>query len=164
MKSTKTNGFTLIELIFVIVIIGVLTAVAIPKFQNLTDNAKISSELATAASVQSAIDAAHGDWITSTCSFGWGNGQNTVTASAEFNTTGYPTANEIKDTAGPFSKLLKNAENGDWTLSGGKYYGPASRIDGKGAKAKSPDNPAKPDGNDYWIYSDVNGTFTLINN
>ncbi|RUM64395.1 MAG: prepilin-type cleavage/methylation domain-containing protein, partial [Sulfurimonas sp.] len=47
-----SRAFTLIELIFAIVIIGVLTSVAIPKFSGLNDNAKISAELSTAASVQ----------------------------------------------------------------------------------------------------------------
>ena len=160
MKSTKTNGFTLIELIFVIVIIGVLTSVAIPKYQNLTDNAKISSELATASSVQSAIDATHGDWITNTCSFTWGNGQNTATASLEFNTTGYPTATELGTTSNPFTNILKNADNGDWTRVGSKYYGPATRTDGKGAKDRNLAH--KPEGNDYWEYNATAGTFKLI--
>ena len=43
----KRNAFTLVELIFVIVIIGVLSAVAIPKFKNLKQNAEVSSVIKT---------------------------------------------------------------------------------------------------------------------
>ena len=43
--SMKRSGFTLIELIFVIVIIGILAAVAVPKFQNLKQNAIVSDAI-----------------------------------------------------------------------------------------------------------------------
>ena len=49
------SGFTMIELIFVIVVLGILSAVAMPKFVNVQDDAIVSSEKAGIGSIRSAI-------------------------------------------------------------------------------------------------------------
>jgi prepilin-type N-terminal cleavage/methylation domain-containing protein len=81
------NAFTLIELIFVIVIIGVLASVAIPKFKNLTTHAKTSGVKSVVTSVQSSIDNIHGKWIINDSMTTFKDSQGNAHA---LNTQGYP--------------------------------------------------------------------------
>jgi MSHA pilin protein MshA len=55
----KQAGFTLIELVVVIVILGILAATAAPKFVDLTNDAKISVMEGVQGALNSATDMAH---------------------------------------------------------------------------------------------------------
>ena len=54
MRNTQ-QGFTLIELVVVIVILGILAATALPRFINLSDEARTASVNGIAGSLRSAV-------------------------------------------------------------------------------------------------------------
>ncbi|MBY6225802.1 pilin [Ferrimonas balearica] len=52
----KQQGFTLIELMIVVAIVGILAAIALPAYQNYTNKAKFSEVIAATGSLKTAVE------------------------------------------------------------------------------------------------------------
>ena len=63
MSRHSQRGFTLIELVVVIVILGILAAFAVPKFMGLETRARIASLNAMSGTLRSSAAMAHGVWL-----------------------------------------------------------------------------------------------------
>ena len=174
----KRNGFTMVELIFVIIIIGILSAAAIPKFGDIKDKAKINSELSAMEGLASAITVAqenryddYGDYKVN-----WydlpeadANGSHT-TNMATFGAV----LKQVNDTKSVLKKIAKKTnklkiiafapfyENGKiWGYKAGIYYTPVI-ITGEASNARGVKYPeeapgqdiqGKPDKNDFWVFN-----------
>ena len=62
MEMKQQKGFTLIELVVVIVILGVLAAVALPRFMDATDDAHTSAVQGTGGALAAGVALAHSQW------------------------------------------------------------------------------------------------------
>ena len=85
MKSVQ-KGFTLIELMIVVAIIGILAAIAIPQYQNYIAKSQVSRVMSETGAVKTALETCLLEGLTDTttpaCDLGW-TGSNLLAASGE---------------------------------------------------------------------------------
>jgi len=63
-KIKNRKGFTLIELIVVISVLGILSAIAVPRFSTVTADAQATADKATARTILSAVTMAEAKYAT----------------------------------------------------------------------------------------------------
>ncbi len=73
MKAQMQKGFTLIELMIVVAIIGILAAVAIPQYQNYIAKSQVSRVMSETSALRTAVETCLLDGITDVddCALGW---------------------------------------------------------------------------------------------
>ena len=67
--KTEEKGFTLIELVIVIVILGIISSVAIPKFVGLSDEARAGAARGVAGAMSSTIAWKHAAYLVNNTSY-----------------------------------------------------------------------------------------------
>ena len=115
MSKASQGGFTLIELVVVIVILGVLAAFAVPRFMGVETQARISAVNSLGGAVRSAAALAHSQQIASSLG---PNANITVNGLPVTMSNGYPTRADLQRVLDDTSGYAYDATTGVFTKTG----------------------------------------------
>ena len=181
----KTNlnmrsGFSMIELVFVIVILAILSAVAIPRLTTIQDDALISTEKSAIGVARQGVVALYGKRVIRGDDFNitlTNKSGVDYNATVYFTSTMYPVTLTVKDTTGGTSNdanttgdstsrgdfkalalVVESESLADWSYTYSstdvmEYRGPASNT--------VTDGNAEINTGNYWKYDNSNGKLIL---
>ena len=111
-KTISQKGFTLIELIIVMVILGIMAAVAVPRYLDSIENAEASAEDAVISAIEAGLKQAANDSLYTNGRASWPS--NPFDALAD-KPAGYTEDIDLADVDGEWTFIVTDAENGTIT-------------------------------------------------